>query len=150
MRATALALVAFFAAAVLAWPGPAFAQAPVTAPDKLGLNILDVRLFGNWTHEDQSGYFRGILARENAASGQILFVLQWIALGKDQSVKLIKSLSPPELAKEGVNVVDYRHEMDADGLALFIDTVHPQSKADTTYEMFVFNPNEYEINPASN
>jgi hypothetical protein len=130
--------------------GPASAQTAITSPGALGLNVMDVRIFGKWAHNNQQGYFRGIIARDKPAAGALRFVLQWIAVADDKSLTLIKSMAPPELAKDGVNVIDYRHEMDADGLALFIDTVHPRTNADTTYEMFVFTPNEYEINPASN
>lgn len=116
----------------------------------LALNVMDVRVFGKWAHEDKKGYFRGIIAREKPGATTLHMFLQWIAVAKDNSTSLYKTLSPPELIKEGVSVLDFRHEMDADGLALFIDTIHPKTRADITFEMFVFNPDEYEINPASN
>jgi hypothetical protein len=49
-----------------------------------------------------------------------------------------------------VDVVDYTSESDADGLAVYLQTLNPNDDTDLTYELFVFSPTEYLFDQASN
>ncbi len=49
-------------------------------------------------------------------------------------------------------MVDFTAESDQDGLAVYIQTLNPNSDGthDESYELFVASPTEYRFGPASN
>jgi len=143
-----------FAAALLLMPHmitSAHAQDAAEAEvKKLPIYIEDVRVFGRWTIDDNTGVYRGIIVRSGTDTVTARFFLQWLMAGADGTQSIHSTTEIKELSELKTNIVDYRIEMDADGLAMFIDTLNIATDDDTTFELFINSPEDYEFSPSTN
>ena len=130
------------------WADPAEVSAPLEA---LGLPLEKVE------YAASSEALIAILSRYDVL-GLYPMVQEWCpgeGLGQmlnmqDGSATLENTVEITELADLKVDVVDFTSESDADGLAVYIQTLDPNGSQDQNYELFVFSPTNYRFGPSTN
>ena len=76
--------------------------------------------------------------------------LQWLAIDEQKKVTLHATTEIVEFRELAVNIVEFRHEQDPEGIAIFIDTIDAAEQSENTYELFLQTPEEYEFSLATN
>jgi len=112
-------------------------------------NITDIRLLGSWELDGKSGLYRGIVSVKQP--GKTNFVVQWIEFDEIGALSKVEHSMPiPEIAKLGGILVDYRGEIDAQGLTVFLDLQSTSDAPPETYVLYVNGPDDYTFESASN
>ena len=130
-----------------------FAQPAVHAEaddlKRIPADIVDLRLFGAWQEDGLSGVYRGIITIPRP--GKTTFTLQWITLDANRSPSEVRhSLPIPEITELDGIITDYRDEIDAEGLTLYMDMQPSADAIDETFVIFVHGPGDYTFEAASN
>jgi len=153
LQSLLLALLASFMAIPAAQTARAEDDPMLQVATALAPQVIRVRTFGQWQEAENKGFYRGILVRKPPADGKPVAVrlyLQWLQIAKDGTLSVVRTITFPKLAEAEANVTDFRYEKDTGGLVLFIDTLHARTRADTTWELFLRSPEDYDLRPASN
>ena len=144
------ALTALAFAVGLAVSLPAFADEISDGVAKLPGAVEEVRIAGTWDGDGKSGAYRVVIARSGGNAVTARMFVQWLAYQQDGSATLENTVEITELADLKVDVVDFTSESDADGLAVYIQTLDPNGSQDQNYELFVFSPTNYRFGPSTN
>ncbi len=143
------------AALMLALPLTLAATTPSEADDlhdriaALPGAVEDVRIVGNWMRGDAAGSYRVVVARTGAETLTARLFVQWLVYGPgDPTIQATTEIA--ELAALHVDIADFTAESDADGLAMFVETMAPGGLSDQLYEIYITAPDDYRFGPASN
>ena len=112
--------------------------------------VEDVRVGGTWSDDGKSGTFRIVVTRGGGDMVTARLFVQWVAFQDAGGATVDHSIEIVELAELQVDVDDFVSESDEDGLSVFIRTIDPSGTDDLTYELFVFSPDEYLFDLATN
>lgn len=127
-------------------------QAPPARADSMSnipVSVSDLRLFERWEQDGKTGIYRGIVAIPEP--GKANFTLQWLALGANGALESVEHSMPvPELAELGGMIIDYRSEVDSQGLTIFLDVKASAEAVEDTYVIYVNGPDDYVFESASN
>lgn len=144
-----LAFMLFVAAGVIA-ATPAEADPVSEGIATLPGAVEDVRIGGSWQMDGKSGVYRILIARAGGDAVTARLFVQWIAYGEAGTATVEESLEVSEFADLELDIIDYTSESDAEGLAVYIESIDPQGGGDEQFELFVFAPNDYRFGPATN
>lgn len=112
--------------------------------------VEDVRIAGTWQAEGKSGVYRMVIARIGGNAVTARLFVQWIAYGEAGVATLESTNEIVEFAAQGLDIIDYVSESDAEGLSAYIEAIDPQGGANEQFELFVFAPDDYRFGPATN
>lgn len=126
-----------------------FAALPVSAEPGIPATVTQVKLFAAWEDGDATGFYRGIVTVPEP--GKATFTLQWIAVGPEGQLSEVRhSLPIPEVETLSGLVIDFRGEVDTQGLTVFIDVQEAPDVLEETYVLYVDGPDAYTFEGASN
>ena len=112
--------------------------------------VEDVRIGGTWQSGGKSGVYRIIIARAGGETITARLFVQWVAYRDAGEAAVDNSMEINEVADQGLDIVDYISESDADGLAVYLQTIDPADGTNEQYELYVFGPGDYRFGPATN
>jgi hypothetical protein len=144
-----LAKCAYLAAGI-ALCSPAFADALSDGAATIPGGVEDVRIGGTWQAGGKSGVYRIVIARTGGETVTARLFVQWIAYRDAGEASVEKSMEINEVAAQGLDVVDYVSESDADGLAVYLQTIDAADGTNEQYELYIFGPDDYRFGPATN
>jgi hypothetical protein len=150
MRASSIALALAGGIVVSAATAPATADEIFDGIATLPGSVEDVRIGGTWERDGKVGTYRILVARTGGDAVTARMFVQWVAFEEDGGATVTDTLEITELDALDVDVVDFNSESDADGLAVYIQTLDPNGTADQDYELFVFSPTQHRFGPATN
>jgi hypothetical protein len=129
---------------------PALADALSDGVATMPGGVEDVRVGGTWQSGGKSGVYRIVIARAGGETITARLFVQWVVYRDAGEAALDNSMEIDEVADQGLDIVDYVSESDADGLAVYLQTIDPSDGANEQYELFVFAPGDYRFGPATN
>lgn len=113
-------------------------------------SVEDVRIGGTWEEGGKIGTFRILVSRTGGEAVTSRMFVQWVAYEDDGGATVEHTIELTELGELNVDVIDFTSESDADGLAVYIQTLDPNATMDQNYVAYVFSPTEYRFGPATN
>lgn len=123
--------------------------AQADAMKQIPADIADIRLFAAWQQDGKSGVYRGIVTIPKP--GKATFTLQWLTFGTDGALAAVEHSMPiPEVSELDGIITDYRDEIDAEGLTIFLDVKTSADAIEDTYVLYVNGPADYVFEGASN
>jgi hypothetical protein len=129
---------------------PAFADETFDGIAGLPGSVEDVRIGGTWEEGGKIGTFRILVSRTGGEAVTARMFVQWVAYEDDGGATVEHTVELTELGALNVDVIDFTSESDADGLAVYIQTLDPNATLDQDYALYVFSPTEYRFGPATN
>jgi hypothetical protein len=139
-----------YLAAGVALASPAFADALSEGVATLPGGVEDVRIGGTWQAGGKSGVYRIVIARAGGETITARLFVQWVAYRDAGEALVENSIEINEIFAEGLDIVDYVSESDADGLSVYLQTIDPVDGSNEQYELYIFGPDDYRIGPATN
>jgi hypothetical protein len=141
---------AFCIAAGVTCASPVLADALSDGIATIPGGVEDVRIGGTWQSGGKSGVYRIVIARAGGETITARLFVQWVAYRDAGDAALDNSMEINEVADQGLDIVDYVSESDADGLAVYLQTIDPADGTNEQYELYVFGPGDYRFGPATN
>lgn len=136
--------------AATAFVQPVFADTVSEGVSVMPGSVQDVRFAGSWQSNGRNGAYRIVVTRDGGAATAARLFVQWIAYGEPGGPTVAASIEINEIADLGLNIVDNAAKADAEGLAVYFEVFDPGSSGNEEYELFVFAPNEYRFDTATN